>query len=117
MFHLLATLKESKENKCCKHGYLQHIHDENDIEENITIVQGGLLRPENQDCSTEFIVEFSADVCRPIAGTLIIVQIDKIERVLVFATNGCIKVVFQNNDISDMFYTNNEKIIYKNNHS
>ena len=85
-YHLLYNIKRMRENKCCKHGYIIKVHDENDIDSNISIVEAmdGLVRPEDMQCTAEFMVRFSADMCMPTENTHIVVKIDKIQQVLLF---------------------------------
>nr|QFG73570.1 MAG: hypothetical protein [Megaviridae environmental sample] len=115
-YNILSNIRRDRENKCCKHGYIIKVHDDNDIDSNISIVNdmNGLVRPEDMQCTAEFMVRFSANMCMPIENTQIVVKIDRLQQVLLFASNGPIKVLIQLDDINhEKFELTNERIFYK----
>lgn len=108
--NLKKNLEQKTVEKCFnKYGYITKV---------IEILQYGeaMIEAENVDSSALFSLEFSCKICLPMKNMQIICQIQKLNKVLMTASNGPILVVIPNNRINNsiFFKDNNNNIRYKN---
>lgn len=107
--NLKKNLEKSLLGKCySKFGYVVKIIK-------ILDYKNGFIEAENINASAFFDLTFSCRLCLPLKDTQIICQIDKVNKVLITATNGPILVIITNDRINDtvFFKDNNNNIRYK----
>jgi DNA-directed RNA polymerase subunit E'/Rpb7 len=77
----------------------------------------GIIEAENTESSAIFDLEFSCRICAPLKNTLIICEIDRVNKLLITAVNGPILIVITNDRINSniFFKDNNNNIRYKKN--
>ena len=109
--HLKNNLINKLGNKCYKnYGYIVKIYKIDEISE-------GFIEPEDQSCSCKFIIKFSCKLCLPPKNKEIICKIDRMNKALISAINGPIRIIITPDKINkDNFYADvNRNIRVKNN--
>jgi len=98
--HLKTNLSNNLLDKCYqKYGYISKIYKINEISE-------GTIKDEDPSCSCEFIVRFNCRLFKPIENKEIICKIDRMNKVLISAINGPIKVIITPDKLNkDNFYS------------
>lgn len=92
--HLKSNLKNKLESKCYKnYGYVNKIYS---IEE----TSDGIIEAEDPTCSAKITVRFTCSLCLPIVGKEIICKIDRMNKALISAINGPIKVIITTDKIN-----------------
>lgn len=107
--HLKKNLEKKLLGRCfSKYGYVVKIIK-------ILNYKDGIIEAENTEASALFDLEFSCKICAPLRNTTIICQVDKVNKLLVTATNGPILVVITNDRINSetFFKDKNNNIRYK----
>lgn len=107
--NLKKNLERKVVQKCFRdYGYIMQIYE-------ILEYKDGIIEAENFMSSALFDVSFSCRLCRPLKNKEIICQIDRVNRVIVTATNGPILTIITNDRINDdIFFTdNNNNLRYK----
>jgi DNA-directed RNA polymerase subunit E'/Rpb7 len=85
--HLKTNLSNKLLGKCYKnYGYISKIYKINEISE-------GIIEDEDPVCSSKIIIKFSCRLCIPAKNKEIICKIDRMNKVLISAINGPIKVI------------------------
>jgi len=85
--HLKTNLNNKLLGRCYKnYGYITKIHQIIDESE-------GIIEDEDPSCSSKIIVKFSCQLCIPAKNKEIICKIDRMNKVLISAINGPIKVI------------------------
>lgn len=97
--HLKLNLKNKLEGKCYKdYGHINKIYT---IEE----ISDGIIEAEDPTCSSKIVVKFSCNLCLPIINKEIICEIDRMNKALISAINGPIKVIITADKINtDNFF-------------
>lgn len=111
--HLKSNLNNKLLNKCYQnYGYIMKIYK---IEE----TSDGVIEPEDSSCSAKMIVKFSCKLCLPAKNRDIICKLDRLNKTLISAVNGPIKVIITPDKINkDNFFTDSERNVrIKNNSS
>ena len=98
--HLKTNLSNKLLGKCYKnYGYISKIYKINEISE-------GNIEDEDPICSSKIIVKFSCQLCIPAKNKEIICKIDRMNKVLIGAVNGPIKVIITPDKLNkDNFYS------------
>jgi DNA-directed RNA polymerase subunit E'/Rpb7 len=98
--HLKSNLKNKLEGKCYEnYGYIDKIY-------NIEEISDGFIEPEDSSCSAKMEVKFSCNLFLPIVEKEIICKIDRMNKALIMAVNGPIKVIITSDKINkDKFFT------------
>jgi len=98
--HLKTNLSNKLLNKCYKnYGYISKIYKINEISE-------GIIEDENPMCSSKMIVKFTCKLCIPATKKEIICKIDRINKTILGAVNGPIKVIITPDKINkDNFFS------------
>lgn len=107
--HLKKNLEKKLLGRCfSRYGYVVKIIK-------ILSYKDGIIEAENTEASALFDLEFSCKICAPLRNTTIICQVDKVNKLLVTATNGPILVVITNDRINSetFFKDKNNNIRYK----
>jgi DNA-directed RNA polymerase subunit E'/Rpb7 len=104
--HLKTNLSNKLLNKCYQnYGYIKTIYK---IEE----VSEGVIEPEDPSCSAKMILKFSCRLCLPIKNKEIICKIDRMNKALISAINGPIKVIITPEKIcKDTFFSDRDRNI------
>jgi len=85
--HLKTNLIKKYQNKCFnKYGYISKIHK---IEEK----SGGRLIPEDPMASAVYDIKFLCKLCRPLKKSIIVCEVIKINKSLVYLRNGPINII------------------------
>jgi DNA-directed RNA polymerase subunit E'/Rpb7 len=85
--HLKTNLTNKLLGRCYKnYGYISEIYQIIDESE-------GIIEDEDPSCSSKIIVKFSCRLCIPAKNKEIICKIDRMNKVLISAINGPIKVI------------------------
>lgn len=85
--HLKTNLTNKLLGRCYKnYGYITKIHQIIDESE-------GIIEDEDPSCSSKIIVKFSCQLCIPAKNKEIICKIDRMNKILISAINGPIKVI------------------------
>lgn len=97
--HLKLNLKNKLEGKCYKdYGHINKIYAIEDISD-------GIIEAEDPSCSSKIVVKFSCNLCLPIINKEIICKIDRMNKALISAINGPIKVIITADKINkDIFF-------------
>jgi DNA-directed RNA polymerase subunit E'/Rpb7 len=101
------NLKKKVENKCNKYGYINQVIK-------VLSYTDGTINPEDFTGSAVFDIKYSANVCKPIENTKIIVKIEKMNNMAILAKNGPIKVVLKYDKVSNKFKTVQGTLLYGN---
>jgi DNA-directed RNA polymerase subunit E'/Rpb7 len=104
--HLKTNLSNKLLNKCYQnYGYIKTIYK---IEE----VSDGIIEPEDPSCSAKMTIKFSCRLCLPIKNKEIICKIDRMNKALITAVNGPIKVIITPENINkDNFFPDRDRNI------
>jgi len=97
--HLKSNLNNKLIGKCYKnYGFIHKIFA---IEE----ISDGVIEAEDPSCSAKIIVKFSCTICIPIINKELICKIDRMNKALISAINGPIKVIITADKINkDAFF-------------
>jgi hypothetical protein len=101
------NLKKKVEKKCNKYGYINQVIK-------VLSYTDGTINPEDFTGSAVFDIKYSANVCKPIENTKIIVKIEKMNNMAILAKNGPIKVVLKYDKVSNKFKTVQGTLLYGN---
>ena len=98
--HLKTNLSNKLLGKCYKnYGYISKIYKINEISE-------GIIEDEDPVCSSKIIIKFSCRLCIPAKNKEIICKIDRMNKVLISAINGPIKVIITPDKVNkDNFFS------------
>ena len=104
--HLKNNLNEKLVGKCYQnYGYIVKI---NKIEH----MSEGVIESEDPSCSAKIIVKFSCKLCNPTKNKYLICKIDRMNKSLIGAINGPIKVIITPENISEeKFFKDSERNI------
>lgn len=92
--HLKSNLINKLEGKCYKnYGYVEKIYA-------IIETSEGKIEAEDPLCSAKFTVKFNCKLCIPMVNKEIICKIDRMNKALVGAINGPIKIVIPSDKIN-----------------
>ena len=84
--HLKMNLIRKLEGKCFgMYGHISKIYKITDRSE-------GMLVPEDPNASVVYNIQFSCKLCRPLKDSIIICEVDKINRVMILFRNGPIHI-------------------------
>ncbi len=97
--HLKLNLINKLEGKCYKnYGFINKIYS---IEE----TSDGIIEAEDPTCSAKIIVRFICNLCLPVINKEIICKIDRMNKSLIGAINGPIKIIITTDKINkDNFF-------------
>ena len=97
--HLKSNLINNLEGKCYKnYGFVNKIFS-------VTEITDGKIDTEDASCSATFMIKFTCNICFPIVGKEIICKIDRMNKTLISAVNGPIRVIITADKInSDNFF-------------
>lgn len=107
--NLKKNLENQLQGKCfSKYGFVSKIIE-------IISYKDGLIEAENTQSAALFDITFSCKICIPLKNTQIICEIDRVNKLLITATNGPIIIVITHNRINEnvFFKDNNNNIRYK----
>jgi len=98
--HIKSNLNNKLVGKCYKnYGFISKIFT---IEE----ISDGVIQAEDPTCSAKIIVKFTCKLCYPPKNKEIICKIDRMNKALISAINGPIKVIITNDKINkEKFFT------------
>jgi len=97
--NLKSNLNNKLIGKCYKnYGYIKKIYSIDEISD-------GVIEAEDISCSAKLIVKFSCSLCIPIINKELICKIDRMNKALISAINGPIKVIITSDKINkDNFF-------------
>ena len=97
--HLKSNLINKLEGYCYKnYGYINKIYSIDEISD-------GIIEAEDPSCSAKIIVKFTCNLCLPIINKELICKIDRMNKALISAINGPIKVIITADKINkDNFF-------------
>jgi DNA-directed RNA polymerase subunit E'/Rpb7 len=104
--HLKSNLNNKLVGKCyLNYGFITNIYKLEEISE-------GIIEAEDPSCSAKIVVKFSCRLCFPPKNKYIICKIDRMNKALISAVNGPIKVIITQDKINkDKFYSDAERNI------
>jgi DNA-directed RNA polymerase subunit E'/Rpb7 len=104
--HLKSNLNNKLVGKCyLNYGFITNIYKLEEISE-------GIIEAEDPSCSAKIVVKFSCRLCFPPKNKYIICKIDRMNKALISAINGPIKVIITQDKINkDKFYSDAERNI------
>ena len=104
--HLKSNLNNKLVGKCYQNfGYIMTIYKIEDISE-------GVIEAEDPSCSAKMVVKFSCRLCIPPKNKYLICKIDRMNKALISAINGPIKVIITQDKINkEQFFTDTERNI------
>jgi DNA-directed RNA polymerase subunit E'/Rpb7 len=92
--HLKSNLNNKLVGKCYRnYGFITHIYKLEEISE-------GIIEAEDPSCSAKIVVKFSCRLCFPPKNKYIICKIDRMNKALISAINGPIKVIITQDKIN-----------------
>lgn len=100
------NLKNKVENKCNKNCFIVKVHKILDIDD-------GLLIAENLSGNAIYNIKYHANVCIPVNNTYIIAKILIMNKKLILATNGPIRIFIPKNNIDTTNFTIDKEIYHK----
>jgi DNA-directed RNA polymerase subunit E'/Rpb7 len=107
--NLKNNLIKKYQNKCFNmYGYISKIY-------NISDIKGGLITPENSLASAIYNVKFQCKICRPLKGSMIIFEVLRVYKALIYLVNGPIQcIIFDGSDKinKDNFFFDESKDMY-----
>jgi len=104
--HLKSNLSNKLIGKCyLNYGFITNIYKLEEISE-------GIIEAEDPTCSAKVIVKFSCRLCFPPKNKYIICKIDRMNKALISAINGPIKVIITQDKINkEQFYSDADRNI------
>lgn len=104
--HIKNNLIKKLEGRCyLTYGYIKKINKIEDISE-------GIVEAEDSTCGIKFIIKFNCKLCYPIKNKYLICKIDRMNKTLISAINGPIKVIITPDKINkDVFLTDADRNI------
>ena len=104
--HLKSNLNNKLVGKCYQNfGYIMTIYKIEDISE-------GVIEAEDPSCSAKMVVKFSCRLCIPPKNKYLICKIDRMNKALISAINGPIKVIITQDKINkEQFFTDTDRNI------
>jgi DNA-directed RNA polymerase subunit E'/Rpb7 len=92
--HLKSNLNNKLVGKCYRnYGFITHIYKLEEISE-------GIIEAEDPSCSAKIVIKFSCRLCFPPKNKYIICKIDRMNKALISAVNGPIKVIITQDKIN-----------------
>jgi len=107
--NLKKNLEKEVVGKCySKYGFIVKVI-------NIISYKDGIIEAENIESSALFDLEFSCRICAPLKNSVIICEVDRINKLLITAKNGPILILITNDRLNSniFFKDNNNNIRYK----
>ena len=104
--HLKNNLHNKLVGKCyLNYGFITNIYKLEEISE-------GIIEAEDPTCSAKIVIKFSCRLCFPPKNKYIICKIDRMNKALISAINGPIKVIITQDKINkEHFFTDSERNI------
>jgi DNA-directed RNA polymerase subunit E'/Rpb7 len=104
--HIKNNLIKKLEGRCyLTYGYIKKINKIEDISE-------GIVEAEDSTCGIKFVIKFNCKLCYPIKNKYLICKIDRMNKTLISAVNGPIKVIITPDKINkDIFFTDVDRNI------
>jgi DNA-directed RNA polymerase subunit E'/Rpb7 len=104
--HIKNNLIKKLEGRCyLTYGYIKKINKIEDISE-------GVVEAEDSTCGIKFVIKFNCKLCYPIKNKYLICKIDRMNKTLISAINGPIKVIITPDKINkDIFLTDADRNI------
>ena len=104
--HLKNNLYNKLVGKCyLNFGFITNIYKLEEISE-------GIIEAEDPTCSAKIVIKFSCRLCFPPKNRYIICKIDRMNKALISAINGPIKVIITQDKINkEHFFTDSERNI------
>jgi len=104
--HLKSNLNNKLVGKCyLNYGFITNIYKLEEISE-------GIIEAEDPSCSAKIVVKFSCRLCFPPKNKYIICKIDRMNKALISAINGPIKVIITQDKINkEQFFSDAERNI------
>jgi DNA-directed RNA polymerase subunit E'/Rpb7 len=104
--HIKNNLIKKLEGRCyLTYGYIKKVNKIEDISE-------GIVEAEDSTCGIKFVIKFNCKLCYPIKNKYLICKIDRMNKTLISAVNGPIKVIITPDKINkDIFYTDVDRNI------
>jgi DNA-directed RNA polymerase subunit E'/Rpb7 len=104
--HIKNNLIKKLEGRCyLTYGYIKKINKIEDISE-------GIVEAEDSTCGIKFVIKFNCKLCYPIKNKYLICKIDRMNKTLISAINGPIKVIITPDKINkDVFLTDADRNI------
>ena len=105
--HLKSNLNNKLVGKCyLNYGFITNIYKLEEISE-------GIIEAEDPSCSAKIVVKFSCRLCFPPKNKYIICKIDRMNKALISAINGPIKVIITQDKINkEHFYSDADRNIH-----
>ena len=105
--HLKSNLNNKLVGKCyLNYGFILNIYKLEEISE-------GIIEAEDPSCSAKIVVKFSCRLCFPPKNKYIICKIDRMNKALISAINGPIKVIITQDKINkEHFYSDADRNIH-----
>ena len=105
--HLKSNLNNKLVGKChLNYGFITNIYKLEEISE-------GIIEAEDPSCSAKIVVKFSCRLCFPPKNKYIICKIDRMNKALISAINGPIKVIITQDKINkEQFFSDTERNIH-----
>jgi DNA-directed RNA polymerase subunit E'/Rpb7 len=111
--HLKSNLNNKLVGKCyLNFGFIINIYKLEEISE-------GIIEAEDPSCSAKIVVKFSCRLCFPPKNKYIICKIDRMNKALISAINGPIKVIITQDKINkEQFFSDSDRnILIKKNYT
>jgi len=104
--HLKSNLNNKLVGKCyLNYGFIINIYKLEEISE-------GIIEAEDPSCSAKIVVKFSCRLCFPPKNKYIICKIDRMNKALISAINGPIKVIITQDKINkEQFFSDADRNI------
>ena len=104
--HIKSNLIKKLEGRCyLTYGYIKKINKIEDISD-------GIVEAEDSTCGIKFVIKFNCKLCYPIKNKYLICKIDRMNKTLISAINGPIKVIITPDKINkDVFLTDADRNI------
>lgn len=104
--HLKSNLNNKLVGKCyLNFGFIINIYKLEEISE-------GIIEAEDPSCSAKIVVKFSCRLCFPPKNKYIICKIDRMNKALISAINGPIKVIITQDKINkEQFFSDSDRNI------
>lgn len=104
--HIKNNLIKKLEGRCyLTFGFIKKINKIEDISE-------GIVEAEDSTCGIKFVIKFNCKLCYPIKNKYLICKIDRMNKTLISAVNGPIKVIITPDKINkDIFLTDGDRNI------
>lgn len=107
-YHIKSNVKKEIEGRCNKYGYVTKVYEIKNYEE-------GQIQGIDFNARVVYKVTYSAEICNPIVGSVILCKLMSYNRNIIYLVNGPIQSILDTNYLNKNLFDFNKKneLVYK----